>query len=250
MKKIFAVPGKCPVKMQILVNSFSTVQVTNLSSKPLPLLQLQSLKSKHCIQELANLFQKIKKDYGSLHKASVAMHVHWTTFNQFCKPPEKRVKKIKEQWVDIRTFYSRDNVSTELPLAWAKGHRYLTKTLEETYTMYKEHCLKNSKKSVAFSTFCKMRPVKIYKIAQTPDRQCICDTCENFRLLHQAMKVNSIKGIEQHTDLCRKQSLCTVNLNESNKGSNSASEEIDGCHQVDPSYGYFSCISHNCKCCM
>ena len=55
VKKIFAVAGKCPVKMQILVNSFSTVQVTNLSSKPLPLFQLQSLKSKHCIQEHANL---------------------------------------------------------------------------------------------------------------------------------------------------------------------------------------------------
>ena len=135
-------------------------------------------------------------------------------------------------------------------MAWAKGCRYLTKTLEETYAMYKEHCFKkNSKKSVAFSTFCKMRPVKIYKIAQTPDRQCICDTSENFRLLHQAMKVNLIKGIEQHTDLCIKQSLCTVNPNESNKSSNSASEEIDGCHQVDPSYGYFSCISCNCKHC-
>ena len=71
-------------------------------------------------------------------------------------------------------------MSQELPLARVKGQRYMTKTLEEAYHMYTEHFAKRSKKCVSFSTFFKMRPRNIYKIGQTPDHQCICDTCENL----------------------------------------------------------------------
>ena len=160
------------------------------------------------------------------------MNVHWTTFNRLCKPPQKKNKQLKEQWVDIKTFYARDNVSQELPLARAKGQRYMTKTLEEAYHMYTEHFAKSGKKCVSFSTFCKMRPRNIYKIGQTPDCQCMCDTCENFRLLHQSIKNYLIKGIEHHTDTCIKQSLCPVLESESNAESN-----LDGLNQVNPHMG-------------
>ena len=227
-----------------MVNTFSSVQFAILASKPLPLFQLQFLKAKNCVQEHAKLVTQIKKDYGSLCKASIVMNVHWTIFNRLCKPPQKKSKQLKEQWVDIKTSYARDNVSQELPLARAKGQRYMTKTLEEAYHMYTEHFAKSGKKCVSFSTFCKMRPRNIYKIGQTPDCQCICDTCENFRLLHQSIKNYLIKSIEHHTDTCIKQSLCPVLESESNTQSNS-----DGLNQVDPTYGYFNCITRNCKQC-
>ena len=121
VKKVFSIAGKCPVKTQILVNTFSSVQFATLASKPLPLFQLQSLKAKNCVQEHAKVVPQIKKDYGSLCKASIVMNVHWTIFNRLCKPPQKKSKQLKEQWVDIKTFYTRDNVSQELPLARAKG---------------------------------------------------------------------------------------------------------------------------------
>ena len=92
VKKVFSIAGKCPVKTQILVNTFSSVQFATLASKPLPLFQLQSLKTKNHVHEHAKLVTQIKKDYGSLHKASIAMNVHWTTFNWICKPPQKKNK--------------------------------------------------------------------------------------------------------------------------------------------------------------
>ena len=64
----------------------------------------------------------------------------------------------------FRLFTKNDNVSFEMPIAQASGRRFLTKTLEESYHMYKEDCNKSDKKGMAFSTFCHLRPKNIYKI--------------------------------------------------------------------------------------
>ena len=127
-----------------------------------------------------------------------------------------------------------------MPIARASGRQFLTKMLEESYHLYQEDCKKSDKKGVSFSTFCCLHPKNIYKINQTPDRQCICDQCENFQLLKQAFQYNQIKGIPLHTDLCIKQSMCDVTNDENNS---------DGLHQVDPAYGNFKCIMCNCKKC-
>ena len=119
----------------------------------------------------------------------------------------------------------------------------MTKTLEESYHAYVEDFLKTSKKHLSFSSFAHLCPAKVYTLSQTPDRQCICDICENFCLLRLAFKYNNIKGIEAHTDLCTEQSLCEVDE------SNAESNACDGLHQVYPNYGYFQCITRNCKKC-
>ena len=85
----------------------------------------------------------------------------------------------------------------------------------------------------------------MYKISQTPDRQCICDQCENFRLLRLAFKNNKIHGIKEHTEMCIKQSLCKV----TNSNTNDDNSNVEQLHQVDSSYGHFRCINHNCKFC-
>ena len=88
-------------------------------------------------------------------------------------------------------------------------------------------------------------------LIKTPDRQCICDVCKNFRLLRQAMKNNGIKGIPSHTNECIQQSMCDVS-NASNSDSNTDTlEDVqhDGLHQVDPNYGHFSWINQDCKKC-
>ena len=137
----------------------------------------------------------------------------------------------------------------ELPSVRTAGRRYLSKTLEETYQYYIEDCLKLGKERISFFTFCHFWPKNVYTIDKTPDRQCICDVCENFRLLQQAMKNNGIKGIPPHTNECIRQSRCDVS-NASNSDSNADTlEDVqhDGLHQVDPNYGHFSCINHDCK---
>ena len=147
---------------------------------------------------------------------------------------------------------------TELPNIKTAGRHYLTKTLEQSYQFNKEECINLGKKSMSFATFCRFRPKNVYTINQTPDRQCICDTCENFWLLWKAFKYSNIKGIASHTNECIKQILCTVckteNVKESNGKSNADHDDQsdrdipqDGFHQVDPNYSIFSCITRDCK---
>ena len=101
-------------------------------------------------------------------------------------------------------FYKLKNVSQELPATWCSGKRYLTRTVEESYTMYKDDCEKQLKKPVYFSTFASLWPKDLYKIGEMPDWQCICDQCEKFCLDRQAFIQNKIKGILNHTDECIK----------------------------------------------
>ena len=149
---------------------------------------------------------------------------------------------VREQWVDIRNFYTHDNISQELPNIKTACRQYMTKMLDESYTVHKEDCVKLGKKSVSFTTFCKFRPKKVFTINKTPDRQPICDQCENFRLLRQAFCVNKLQGIASHTNECIKESMVKVSTKVSNAGSN-MTENIseDDLHQVDPNYGHFSC---------
>ena len=116
---------------------------------------------------------------------------------------------------------------------------------------------------MSFATFCRSRPKNVYTINQTPDRQCICDTCENFWLLRKAFKYSNIKSIASHINECIKQSLCiickTKKVDENNGKSyaehntcdDQSNRDIsqDGFHQVDPNYGHFSCITRDCKKC-
>ena len=128
------------------------------------------------------MIEKIISEYGSICKASGHLHVPYKTLQNLCQPLVKRKKNICETWVNIRDFYEKEIVSHEDPVQ-LKGRRFLTTTIEECYSLYKEDCRNESKTAVAFSTFARLRPKNVFKIEQTPDRQYICDECENFRLL-------------------------------------------------------------------
>ena len=143
---------------EILVNSLSVSQRTN-KSKPMSVLQLQSLKAKNQKKEHGKLVAKMKTTYGSLWKARKVLNVHWRTFHRL--PAHENQKEINMRGMD-RHFYVQDNVSFEMPIARASGRWFLTKTLEESYHMYWEDCKKSDKKGVSFSTFCCLRPKNIY----------------------------------------------------------------------------------------
>ena len=164
---------------EILVSSLSVMPIAN-KSKSVSVLELQSLKAKNHKTEHSKLVDKICTTYGSLRRASKALNVHWHTFHRLFQPLKKKQKLIHEEWIDIRTFYNQDNVSFDMPIARACGRRYLTKTFEESYQLYKQECMKKGNKGLSFSPFCKLRPKNIYKIGQTPDHQYIYDQCKNF----------------------------------------------------------------------
>ena len=122
--------------------------------KRICILHLQSFKNKNRLKDHRALVNRMKEEFGSLGRASKFYNVHWHTFNRLCQPPEIKKKLVKDVWVDIKTFYNRENISQPLPSIQCNGQCYLTKTLEESYALYREDSMKMSKKCVSFLTFC------------------------------------------------------------------------------------------------
>ena len=146
-------------------------------------------------------------------------------------------------WTDITSFYTSNVVSHELPAVKYKGRRFLNLTLDEYYSLYRDGCDWKGKKHVSFSTFCKLRLKLVFKVDQTPSRQCICETCENFRLAkNQLIKVR-VQGVPSHMTDCIKKSLCNIDSDDSFVDRN------DSFHQINLEYGKIECITRNCSKC-
>ena len=82
---------------------------------------------------------------------------------------------------EVRRIYNDDEISYTLPDVRFAGYRFMSMTLKEAYQQYLRKCL--TKRKVAESTFCAMKPKTIRTIQETPLRGCKCEYCQNFGLL-------------------------------------------------------------------
>ena len=141
-------------------------------------------------------------------------------------------------------------MSHELPSARSKGRQFLTMSLEECFSMYKEGCIREGKSNVSFSIFCRLRPKSVFTVGQTPDQQCICEQCENFRLVKNQLIKVGVRAIPAHTTDSVKLSLCKFNSNDSeNNKCDREDNRSDSFHQINPEYGKVQCITRNCHYC-
>ena len=88
----------------------------------------------------------------------------------------------------------------------------------------------------------------MFKIDHTPDRQCICDDCENFRLVRRTLNRLGIKGVPPHSKEYIEMSLYDSNTDSNDSNANSNSTQ-DAYHQIDANYGQIECINRSCKQC-
>ena len=196
---------KSPHKRQIFqdcLTSFKTVNTKRQNEKMVSVLELQFYWKMNRVKEHQLHVNKLLKTYGSMHKASLATGVPYKTLHRLCQAPVSRKKESKQAWIDIRSFYTSDVVSHELPAVKCKGRRFLNLTLDECFSLYKDGCVREGKRNVSFSTFCRLRPRSAFKVDQTPDRQCICKQCEKFRLAKNQLLKVGVKGIPAHMTDC------------------------------------------------
>ena len=233
--------------LQDVLSTFKSVAANNRNrSSRVSVLQLQFLKQRNRVKEHSDSVKNLLKEYSSMRKASFHLGVPYKPLHRLCQPPVVRKKETKQVWTDIKKFYTSDVVSHELPSVRCKGRCFLCMSLEECFSMYREGCINEGKNSVAFSTFCRLRPNSVFKVGQTPDRQCICEQCENFRLVKNQLIKLGVRGIPAHTTDCVKLSLCQINIDDSSDRQN---DRIDSFHQIKSDYGNIQCITRNCLNC-
>ena len=238
---------KSPKKMMILQDTLASFKpVTNqnmLTRTRVSVLQLQFVKKSNRMKEHADLVKQLIKEFGSIRKASLQLGVPYKTLHRLCQAPVVQKKETKQVWTDIKNFYTSNVVSHELPSARSKGRHFLSITLEECFLVYKKGCSRESRRNVSFSTFCRLRPKSVFTVGQTPKRQCICEQCENFRLVKNQLIKLGVKAVPAHMTDCVKLSLCQIN------SFNSENNRIDSFHLINPNYQKVQCITRNCQNC-
>ena len=85
-----------------------------------------------------------------------------------------------------------------------------------------------------FGTFYRLKPENVYSVGKIPKNHCCCRLCQNFHLDKVAINEAKIKGIGNTTTDIILGSLCPVT-------------DTDGGVVAD--YGYYDCISRDCKKC-
>ena len=205
-------------------------------------LQLQFLQKSNRVKEHQLLVKQLFKDYGSMHKASLET-VPYKSLHRICQPAVIRKRETKQVWTDIHSFYPSNIISHELPSVKSKGRKFLNLTLEECFSMYREGSVRVGKANVHFRTFCRLHLKSVFKVDQTPDRQCICQQCENFQLAKNQLIKVGILGIPAHMTDCIKRSMCDINSSDSSGNRN------DSFHQITAEYGKIECITRTCSNC-
>ena len=230
--------------LQDTLASFKPVANQNMLNRTrVSVLQLHFVKKSNRMKEHADLVKQLIKEFGSIRKASLQLGVPYKTLHRLCQAPVVRKKETKQMWTDIKNFYTSNVISHELPSARSKGRCFLSITLEECFLVYKDGCSKEGKRNVSFSTFCHLRPKSVFTVCQTPDRQCICEQCENFRLVKNHLIKLGVKAIPAHMTDCVKLSLYQID------SLDSENDRIDSFHQINPNYGKVQCIARNCQNC-
>ena len=71
-------------------------------------------------------------------------------------------------------------------------------------------------------------------MADTPDSECLCEKCQNIKLIKLELIKNNIQGIHNSMQANVKETICVV-----------AETDVN----VDPTIGYFQCLTDECKTC-
>ena len=210
-------------------------------TKSVSLLQLKAFKLQHRVEDHRKMVEMIKTRYGSLNKAAKALNIHYCTLWNLCQTPtkrssssKKRVKIMHEKMETLSQFYTQKSVTTNVPTARQAKKHFLISTYDQSHSQYVKWCEENDMVPVPFGTFYRLKPKDVYCVGKIPENQCCCRLCQNFQLDKCGVNDAKIKGIGSTTKEIILGSLCPV---------------TDTQGGVIPDYGYYNCISRNCKHC-
>ena len=222
------------------INAEKSHDVTDAvqEKKEFSILQLKSFKNQNRVHDHKKLVDEMVSFYGSINKAAKDLKINYCTLYKLCQPLKKKIhKKVEQKKINqrhLKDFFSLKSTTTCFPKARIADNRYMTSTYREAYKGYKKWCDENNIPRVSGKTFHRLKPKKVYKLADIPDNECICLLCQNFQKDKKCIEEYSIQGIAKHTSEIMLQSMCPV---------------TDATGGVSKEYGRYSCISRNCETC-
>lgn len=189
-------------------NRFEFKEVNLLHAK---LTEIMVLKAKKKMDEVKVKSEQLLEEY-SLTEISKLTCIDISKVRRILKshlnektPKEYSWKLSDEQTEEVKDFFRSPQISYNLPDMRFCSKRYMRMSIEEAYDIYKAG---RTSRVVGRSTFGKLKPRDVVTIDKTPNRQCCCDTCENFRTVILAMKRHGFKGLGANSKKAIEDSMC------------------------------------------
>ena len=178
------------------------------------LTEISVLKAKKKLEEVHKQSDTLLEQYGisqiskitCLDNSKVCQLLNTTPG----KSTEKYSWKIAPDVVDeVQSFYRTSEILYNLPDMCFCTRRYMRMSIGQAYDLYSLGKM-SSKRTVACSTFGKLELKDVVTIDKTPDRQCCCKECKNFRIVILAMNQHGFKSLGANSMNCIEDSLCKL----------------------------------------
>ena len=115
----------------------------------------------------------------------------------FTKPKGNSRKLTAGQRKYVLEFFSRSDISMQLPHKRYAKFYFLRATFEEQYKLYVKHESSKGRVAVSRTSVHRILPKIFKKCGKIPFQNCKCNVCENFSLLMGAAEAWKVKGVDK-----------------------------------------------------
>ena len=174
---------------------------------------LSQFKAKNRWKQFYELTDTIKTVYGNLrqveNQSGITYHKLRKIFQHNAGSVTQRKKTSIERKEHLNKYIRESESVIHLPDAKHANKLFLVESLRESYIKYVDHCKATSRSPYAFSSFCRNRGKDIKTFSDMPDRQCVCEKCENLNMLIKALHGVQVTSVQYSIRDCLAKTMCT-----------------------------------------
>ena len=162
---------------------------------------------------------------------------------------EAKYKKkfTRETNRQITDFMQCEAVSYCIPEAKYAGLFFFKYCVAEVHKMFLRE---NPTIVVSASHFYKLKPTWIKTVDQTPDRRCVCDTCENIKLAGQVLRAAGLTSLSTNPREVMKRTWCKIKRKPMEAYLKEfTTNKRPGSLQANPDFPPPSCVHRRCNEC-
>ena len=152
---------------------------------------------------------KWKKQKLSLRRVSDVTATPLSTLRWYFSRPKGNKRKLTAgQRKYVMEFFSRSDVSMQLPHKRYAKFYFLRTTFEEQYKRYLKHEESKGRAGVSRTSVHRILPKIFKKCGLIPFQNCKCTVCENFVLLIAGASASGVKGVNSEITTNALASVC------------------------------------------
>ena len=217
------------------------------------------LKSQKRYRQASTVMDDVLREHKNINQIAKitgeTAKVMYRIFGRVSSEP-KNVRNFSWKLTDadkntVHSFYTRDDITYQLPEARYKDVYFMRFTIAEAHEIYVEE----SDRKMGLSTFADLRPKIVKTIDETPFRGCLCEPCENASMIGRTLKGLKLKGINPNPRHQMRDTWCPeteLPFEDSVKHMFSQAEvtsQQPGSLPINPRFAPAECVKRNCPAC-